>query len=335
MNSNSIKSLTIATLITLSTITAQAITTSDEIGKIYTATFDRVPDQAGLDYWLKSGLSIDQIAQSFFDQDETKALYPDGTTSDEFINSIYKNLFAKSADADGLEYWKKELENGNIPKSKFILAIINGALGEDKTTLSEKQKVSQAFLDAGIDHDKYSKSVMDKYNSEGLEEALDEIAQRKQTLEDKQEKAEQIQAELESFDEKFSTDEFAGYSATSALRLKVLKGEMTAFEAEKSARKAINAKKLAEQNKIDEAELDAALYDSTDLTSTQINSVKTIFNKDGLSDALAKIKAYEEENEKEDEPAPYVPPSSGGGYVAPPPVDTPDPVDPGPSGREE
>ena len=43
------------------------------VAKLYVATFDRAPDSAGLDYWVNlSGLSLEEIATSFFDQPETK-----------------------------------------------------------------------------------------------------------------------------------------------------------------------------------------------------------------------------------------------------------------------
>ena len=56
------------------------------VTKVYVATFDRAPDKAGLDYWVNnSGLSLEAIATSFFDQDETKALYPSGTSTSKEI----------------------------------------------------------------------------------------------------------------------------------------------------------------------------------------------------------------------------------------------------------
>ena len=313
---HSLKPLTIATLLTLSAVTAQALTTQ-EIGAVYTATFDRVPDKEGVEYWLNSGLSIEEIAQSFFDQEETQAKYPEATTVEEFIEAVYQNLFARESDTSGLEYWKEQLESGTIAKAHFIIALINGAqdteMGNDKTILEEKTKISTAFLDADIEYEKYGKGLMQKYKEQGLEEALDEIEEAQGS----QKEAEQIQAELDSFDTKFATEEFAEYSGKVALRAKVASGDITAFKAETTARKEINAIKLAEQNKIDEAELEAALYDSTDLTSTQENNVKKVFNEDGLADALAKIKEYEEENEAAKNA--YVPPSSGGGSTYVPP----------------
>ena len=60
--------------------------TKESVTKLYVATFNRAPDSAGLDYWLnKSGLSLDGIAKSFFDQPETQSLYPSGYSENEFI----------------------------------------------------------------------------------------------------------------------------------------------------------------------------------------------------------------------------------------------------------
>jgi len=107
----------------------------DGIVKLYVATFDRAPDSAGLDYWASSGVSIENIARSFFDQPETKAKYPDGTTTQEFVSSVYRNLFRREADVAGADYWVNALDSGAVEKSTFILAVVNGALGDDAVIL--------------------------------------------------------------------------------------------------------------------------------------------------------------------------------------------------------
>ena len=51
--------------------------TREQVAELYVATFNRAPDAEGLDYWVNaSGLTIEGIAQSFFDQPETQAKYP-------------------------------------------------------------------------------------------------------------------------------------------------------------------------------------------------------------------------------------------------------------------
>ena len=46
--------------------------TEQQVAELYVATFNRAPDAAGLAYWVNSALTIEEIAQSFFDQPETQ-----------------------------------------------------------------------------------------------------------------------------------------------------------------------------------------------------------------------------------------------------------------------
>jgi len=131
------------------------------VTRLYIATFDRAPDSAGLSYWLNdSGLDLEGIATSFFDQEETEAKYPSGFSHADFIEEIYKNLFARGTDSDGFEYWHGELEGAKVGRSVFILAVINGALGDDAKILSNKTKVGLAFVKAGRDDIDEAKEIM-------------------------------------------------------------------------------------------------------------------------------------------------------------------------------
>ncbi len=121
--------------------------TVENVTELYVATFDRVPDKAGLNYWLyDSNLELEGIASSFFDQPETQEKYPKDTTTEEFIISVYNNLFDRDPQSEGLQYWKEELENKNISRSNFILAVINGALGDDANILKSKRDKALAEL---------------------------------------------------------------------------------------------------------------------------------------------------------------------------------------------
>lgn len=137
----------------------------NDVAKLYVATFNRAPDAAGLNYWANSsGLSIEEIAQSFFDQPETQNLYPSGVPNDSFVNSVYNNLFNRAAEQAGLDYWVAELDSGRVSKQNFILAVINGAqntaLGQDATILTNKQTVGLSFVLHGLDDVTLAHSVM-------------------------------------------------------------------------------------------------------------------------------------------------------------------------------
>ncbi|WP_310440958.1 DUF4214 domain-containing protein [Sulfurimonas sp.] len=142
----------------------------NDVCKLYVATFNRAPDAAGLDYWVNSsGLELEEIAQSFFDQPETQALYPTGTSMAAFVTSVYQNLFNRAPDQDGLAYWVNDLDAGSVSKQNFILAVINGALNtlvsQDATILENKQNVGLVFVNNGLEDVQLAKTVMEQIDN--------------------------------------------------------------------------------------------------------------------------------------------------------------------------
>ncbi len=135
--------------------------TYESVTKLYIATFDRAPDAAGLEYWLKSGMSIEEIATSFFDQPETKAKYPDELDNIDFIVEVYANLFNRAPESEGLDYWLKELESGRITRATLILAVTNGAKGDDAKILAHKTIVGLAYAKDGRNDVDEAYKVMD------------------------------------------------------------------------------------------------------------------------------------------------------------------------------
>jgi len=127
-------------------------TSSKDITKLYVATFNRAPDSKGIRYWVSSNLSLNSIASSFFEQSETKALYPEDKSVKEFIQAVYKNLFNREPADDGVNYWNNEITQGSISKSLFILAVINGAKGDDITILNNKQSVGEYFANKELNN---------------------------------------------------------------------------------------------------------------------------------------------------------------------------------------
>ncbi len=135
--------------------------TKESVTKLYVATFSRAPDADGLSYWLNSsGLTLEGIASSFFDQDEAKEKYPAGSSNFTFIDSVYRNLFNRSSDQSGFNYWYNELNTGSISKSNFILAVVNGAQNSDAVILSNKTDVGLSFADAGFTNTQDAINIM-------------------------------------------------------------------------------------------------------------------------------------------------------------------------------
>ena len=165
--------------------------TYGSVAQLYVATFGRAADGKGVKYWLyDSNLSLEDIARSFFEQPETSRLY-DGRTTEEFISSVYRNLFGREADEEGMRYWREELETGRVDRSHFILALINGALADDAKLIEKKGRISELFaastetLDEKRGVSAFASDIMDFFAESGedsnktvslLREVLHELA---------------------------------------------------------------------------------------------------------------------------------------------------------------
>jgi hypothetical protein len=108
-------------------ISAANLTTLTEL---YIAYFNRAPDALGLSFWAtafqKNGFSFEAIADLFFEQPETVALYSDMSNSD-FVTAVYNNVLGRDPELDGFNFWTGQLNAGNITASSFILDLLAGA----------------------------------------------------------------------------------------------------------------------------------------------------------------------------------------------------------------
>lgn len=87
--------------------------------RIYKASFDRIPDAGGLDYWITQmdqGMTLDEVATQFVDSTEFKTMY---TTNDlQFITKLYNNVLDRDPDSLGIAYWLNEIKVK--PKAKIL-----------------------------------------------------------------------------------------------------------------------------------------------------------------------------------------------------------------------
>jgi hypothetical protein len=151
--------------------------TREEITQVYVSTFNRAPDAKGLEYWYGTGLEIEQISSSFFDQQETKDMYPTTMNNTTFVDAIYNNVFNHKADQDGSDYWVARLDNEDISRSNMILAIGNGATGTDKIILDNKTEVGLYHAGRMLNDLKQSTDIMS-----GVDETTESVTKAKDTI---------------------------------------------------------------------------------------------------------------------------------------------------------
>lgn len=137
--------------------------------EMYVAYFDRAPDAIGLQYWasrIVEGMSLSQIAKSFFTQPETLAAFPSTMSTTQFVWQVYDNALGRAPDSGGLAYWVNDLNSGVQTRDAFMLAVIYGARAttgnpQDAQYLANKGEVGGYFaLEKGLVDTNWSKLVM-------------------------------------------------------------------------------------------------------------------------------------------------------------------------------
>jgi|GEM_PF-3177492 len=106
-----------------------------EVARLYVASFARVADSGGLNYWVSAylnGLSLEDMANDFMQSLEGKTKYPSFMTNSEFLDAIYQNVFGRASDGAGKAFWEAALVAGT-PRATFIATIISAALANGST----------------------------------------------------------------------------------------------------------------------------------------------------------------------------------------------------------
>ena len=139
--------------------------TKEQVAKLYVATFGRAADADGLAYWISDGTAnttsltdLTDLASAMTASAEYQTLYS-GMDRTALVTAMYNNLFDRAPDADGLTYWVSG-EGSTVPINSMIIALIEGAQGDDVTVMDNKATVGLAFADAGLNDVTLAKTVM-------------------------------------------------------------------------------------------------------------------------------------------------------------------------------
>lgn len=123
-----------------------ALTTA-QIQNAYVAFFNRPADVAGLNYWTSYNGSIADLFNAFAGSQEYKSLFT-GQNSTQIVNTVYQNLFGRSPDVAGLNYWVGQLDAGKVTVGNIANAVNAGAQGTDKTIIDNKVAAATSFTTA-------------------------------------------------------------------------------------------------------------------------------------------------------------------------------------------
>ncbi|MFC2992552.1 DUF4214 domain-containing protein [Halomonas tibetensis] len=153
------------------------MTTAEHIQKVYIGLLGRAADKAGLDYWtqqIDSGaLTIDQVRGNIVNAQPEYENGLGSMTRAQMVNQLYQNLFDRTAEPAGLDYWVNG-GGSTVPADKLVLALINGAQAADTLALDNKTSIAQYYTEQAGDAytlDSAEAAVADVDGSTTLSEA--------------------------------------------------------------------------------------------------------------------------------------------------------------------
>jgi polyhydroxybutyrate depolymerase len=126
---------------------------TDEVQKMYIAYYGRAGDPAGIAFWAdelthESG-DLSSIIESFGNSEEYSSRFSSLENS-QLVDNIYLQLFGRSADLAGLDFYTGRLDSGDYTLASIALEIANGieAGTDDSIIYNNKLAVANAFTDA-------------------------------------------------------------------------------------------------------------------------------------------------------------------------------------------
>lgn len=128
-----------------------AVTVKQEVAALYSAIFNRAPDQAGLEFWvnaIEGGDSLVQAAEGFTQHPVFAETYA-GLTNIEFVQQLYVNVLGSAGDAKGIQFWTDKLAAG-ASKGQVVAEFVQGSLSIDLDALLASGELSQAEYDAAV-----------------------------------------------------------------------------------------------------------------------------------------------------------------------------------------
>ncbi len=94
-----------------------------DVDRLYCAYFLREAEPGGQAYWYSQrdqNKSLVWIAEFFSQSEEFKQTYGQQVSTGDFVRLIYRNLFNRTPDAGGFDYWVDRLDRGELQRGSVM-----------------------------------------------------------------------------------------------------------------------------------------------------------------------------------------------------------------------
>lgn len=119
----------------------------DRVQLMYVAYYGRPGDNGGLDFWTEqlegNGGKLSNIIGNFGNSDEFLQRFAE-LDNEALVNNIYRQLFNRDADLEGLQFYTGELTAERYTLASIALEVANGADAANADGLSRDNKLAAA-----------------------------------------------------------------------------------------------------------------------------------------------------------------------------------------------
>lgn len=124
------------------------MSTQNTIQQIYIGLLGRAADQEGLAYWTaeidEGVLTLEQLRANIVnEQPEYEAVFG-GQTRAQVVAQLYRNLFNREPDDEGLDYWVNG-GGASVNVDQLVLALNDGAAAADRLVLDNRTEVANYY----------------------------------------------------------------------------------------------------------------------------------------------------------------------------------------------
>lgn len=124
------------------------MSTQNTIQQIYIGLLGRAADQEGLAYWTaeidEGVLTLEQLRANIVnEQPEYEAVFG-GQTRAQVVAQLYRNLFNREPDDEGLDYWVNG-GGASVNVDQLVMALNDGAAAADRLVLDNRTEVANHY----------------------------------------------------------------------------------------------------------------------------------------------------------------------------------------------
>lgn len=120
----------------------------DNVIAAYIAYYGRPADPGGLTYWsdrLISEGTLNIIIQAFGESQEFERRFG-SLSSAELVSNIYVQLFGRTPELEGLNFYVRNIEDGTITLQSASLNILFGAQNKDAIIINNRKNVAKYYI---------------------------------------------------------------------------------------------------------------------------------------------------------------------------------------------